>query len=229
MATQYDDPLEAAENAQPRSRTIFGQLTLTSWFCVLEKGLGKVPFDPAEHKVEARRTAIRIEVQPLASSGLTYSVMRELIAESPAWTKIVLPSIKTLGVPLSGLNGKFVQVELTPTGRHWTDALGQEHDETMPKFLAVYQSQEECEQASGATGDVPATQLHVPPATPVVPGNGNGNNPERAAAAQFLPALWKVAGQDRNRFYTLIAQIPVLAKWFDPGSPEVLAITGTPF
>lgn len=221
--TYFDDPLEAAEHVQPPTRTYFGQVRVQSWFCVLEKGIGKVPFDPQEHKPEQRRVAIRIEVTPLAETNLQFEVMRELIAESNAWTKIVLPSLVAIEVTPRQLNERWVQVELVPTGRQWLDASGQQHEETMPKFVAVYPDQAACLAAWQANGGGAVTA--TPAAAPAPAGNGG----ERAAAAAFLSPLWQASGHDIATFMEMVSRNPILSKHFNQNSPEVMAVTTAPF
>lgn len=224
MSTQYfDDPLEQAEHVQPPTRTYFGQVKVTSWFCVLEKGVGKVPFDPQEHKPEARRVAIRIELVPLPECNLQFEVMRELIAESAAWTKTILPSLVALEVSPRELHNKFVQIELVPTGRQWLDGSGQQREETMPRFVAVYPDRAACLAAYQANGNG-AQVAPASPVAPATPGNGNGSNPERAAAAAFLKPMWTAAGGDLTKFLELIQKNPILSKHFSAESPEVVAI-----
>lgn len=61
------DPWEAAETVQEAtfSNVIWGQVNANSWWCVLEKGIGKLPFDPQVHKEDQARLAIDLTVRPL--------------------------------------------------------------------------------------------------------------------------------------------------------------------
>jgi len=65
---------------------------------VLERGIGKVEFDPQMHSQDQRRTAIDITVRPLVEMGLTFDLTRNMIAESREWASFVLPSIRDLGI-----------------------------------------------------------------------------------------------------------------------------------
>lgn len=223
MYPYEDDPLEAAAHVQPPIRTYFGQARVTSFFCVLEKGIGKLPFDPQVHKPEQRRVAIRIELEPLTESNLQFTVMRELIAESKAWTGVILPSLVALGISPRDLNEKWVQMELVPTGRQWLNSAGEQKEETMPRFVAVYPDRAACLAAFSGSGVV------VPPA-----GNGNGSSaqpqvataadPERVAAAAFLKPMWAAAQYNTDKLVEMIAKNPILARHFTLESPEVLAL-----
>lgn len=224
------DPWESAANAVVPPRTYFGQVSLDVWFCVLEKGIGRTPFDPGMHKPEQKRTAITIEVQPLASSNLEFAVRRELIAESREWAGIVLPSIKALGLNPKDVNGKFVQCELTETGRKYTNASGEEKTATTIKFLAAFDSEAACEQAAGAAtraseqAQAAAAAAQPAPAAAAPVNGGNGSNREQETAAKFLPALWRQAAGDVTRFSELIAGNPLTSRYFSINSPEVLAL-----
>ncbi len=99
------NPWDSAENPQLPNETprFWGQLTVESWFCVLEKGIGKKPFDPAVHPVSSRRTAVRVTVTTLPEHKLQNpDVSREYIAEewgkSKPWNQITLPSFRAVGL-----------------------------------------------------------------------------------------------------------------------------------
>jgi len=217
--TTHDaDVWEAAESAKELPKVYFGEVKFDLWFCVLEKGVGKVPYDPQQHKPGQRRTAIEISLTPLPSRGLDFITERSLIAESRQWAGIVLPSIKALGLSVKALNGKWAQYELVRTGRTWTNTEGETKYETVPRFLAAYDSEAEAEAAAaalfGGNGGGAA-------ATPSPQQEGNG---EREVAAKFLPALWSQAKEDVTTFMQLVQGNPLTSKYFDLNSPEVLAI-----
>ena len=92
------DPFESATNATLRPNTYFALVACDAWPCVLVKGQGKVAFNAQQHKIENRVTAIDISLQPLAEQNVNFPLVRNMIAESPAWIKIVLPSAKALGL-----------------------------------------------------------------------------------------------------------------------------------
>ena len=182
-----NDVWDAAEEAKELPKVYFGEVKFDPWFCVLVKGQGKVPFDPREHKAGQRRTAMDISITPLPSRGLDFITERSMIAESRQWAGTVLPSIKALGLSVQSLSGKWAQYEMVRTGRTWTNADGETKHETVPKFLAVYDSEQEAEAAAealfGGNGDGTSEPI------PGFESSGNGDDPERATAAKFLPAL----------------------------------------
>ncbi len=211
-----DDPWDTAMDAEarPQSNTFYGQCTVDIWYCVLQKGTGKVQFDPAQHALDARRTAVKISVSPLASSKAKFDVTRELIAESDDWAKIIKPSIRALNADLRGLNQKYVKAEVVPTGGTYKNKAGEEKQSTTIKFVAVFDSEAACESAAaaqfggGGTPPVPA-----PVATD-----------ERATCAKFLKPLWTASGNDLTVFAAKIAGTTPLNKYFSLDSPEVQAV-----
>lgn len=230
--TQQLNPWDRADNAQLPPKTYFGQVFTDASFCVLQKGIGKVPFDPQIHPEDQKRTSIKVEIVPLAAANLRFSVLRELIAESRDWAGIVLPSLRTIGVKPSDLNEKWVQAELVSTGRTY-EKNGETKELTTFKFLAVYPDEASCETAylhrfdhvAAASLDestpFPSDTATPPPASPKAKV---GNDAERAVAAKFLFPLWTQAGKDVNTFAGLIANNPLTGKYFDLNSPEVLEI-----
>lgn len=222
--TQIDDPLDAAMEAEANNgpRHFFGQATVDSFFCVLKKGEGKAVYDPNQHSVDERRTAISITLNPGPNSKAKFSIKRDLIAESKEWASIIKPSLRALNTDLRSINGKWIQAELVPTGRKYTNSQGEEKENTTVKFLTVYGSQEECEAAEtaffgGHNGTPPTTA-----ATPSV--SVAGNDQERQTAVKFLPALWAASNKDVTEFAKKLAGNPLTSKYFDLNSPEVISL-----
>lgn len=214
MANDYD-PWEAAENAKELPRTYFAQITLDIWPCVLEKGIGKVPFDAQMHKEGKRRTAIQLTLTPLSSANVDFVTERDYVDFAREWASITLPSIKNLGVNLRELHEKWVKYEMTPYGTY-TNSTDEEKTLTTPKFLALYNTEEEAEAAASAFY-----------------GGGNGDaepapaptgDPEREVALKFLPALAAQAGNDPSKLAEIIASNPLVSKHFDISSPEVVEL-----
>lgn len=163
------DPFNAAANPEVRASEYFGQVVLDIWPCILEKGRGKVPFDPGQHDPNKRLTAVQVHVIPLAEHNMSRDVGRDLIAESSEWAKIVLQSIKDSWPPTWGdfnlrtLNNKYAKVTYAPTGRTYTDKnTGETKDSTTIKFLALYATEAECRTAylTGNGTGAPATEQH---------------------------------------------------------------------
>lgn len=236
MDNQFiQDPWESAENAkEPQfSNEIWGQVEAKSWFCVLEKGVGKVAFDPQVHSPDQRRTAIDIIIHPLADMGLNFDLARNMIAESREWAGIVLPSIRDMGISPKQLNGAWVKVQTVPLTDKagnpvtYTDSNGVVKEKTAIKFLKLFANEEACRadylENSGKTAQ----------GDPVKNGNGNGNsdNKERQTALAFLKAYVQNAcrGQHdldavRATLATKIAEQPLIGKYFTIDSPETVAL-----
>lgn len=237
--TTYNDPLDSAENPEVPLPEYFGQATVDAWFCVLQKGMGKVPFDPQQHRLDDRRTAIKFGIIPLPEQNVTRDVYREYIAEFGAWPKITLPSIKAVGLTLKGLNNAWIHLALVSEGRTYTDKNGETKDSLTFKVLAVYPDETACRAAylnqTVSSGQEPANPPFVASAPTTAPtngtngnghnGNGNGANPkERETALRFVEVLVKETKGDEALLGPRIAQMPVLAKYFTIQSPEVRSL-----
>ena len=223
-----NDPFDDAMNAEykPQARTFFGDVAVDIYYAVLVKGTGKVPFDPNQHDQDKRVTAITLTINPLASSRAQFPIERELIAESKEWAQITKPGLRELNTDLRAINGKWAQVELVPTGQKYTNKNGETKERTAIKFLAIFNTEDECQKASDAfwatrgngNGSTAATQ-------PTPNGNGNGqSDAERMTAQKFLAPLWAASGKDMNKFAQSLANNPLTSKYFDLNSPEVLSV-----
>lgn len=226
-----EDPFEAADNATwDPSFSVFGQVQAESWFCVLQKkdeanGIkgGKVPFDPNQHDISGRVTAVKISIIPaIPGRGNTE---RELIAESQEWTKIVLPSIKALGPAwnLKGLHNQWVEAKLVPTGRKYAGADGQPKEATTITFVRIFPTEDACLAAAqagrpGGGESAPAASA-APAAVPAGPSDA-----EKAVATKFLRPLWTASGGDLGKFAEMLASNALTAKYFTIDSPEVLDV-----
>jgi hypothetical protein len=232
MNTQINDPFAMAEDPQEikYSNEYFGQVGLDVWFCVLEKGVGKVPFSEQEHSIDKRLTAITMGIIPVPASGLAFSVDRDYIAEFREWNAITLPSIKKLGVSIRELDGKFAHVKLTETGETYTNSQGETKEKTAFEFLAIYDTLEACEAAYTAkrgSGAQPTASQSAPRAT-VAAMAGNGNK-DRDAALKFLEVAVKSTckgmtdlEQAREAVAAQIAKMPLINKHFTVDSPETM-------
>jgi hypothetical protein len=121
---------------------------------------------------------------------------------------------------------------MVKTGEKFVGNDGTEKEKTAPRILAVYQSEEEALNAA-------QSELTQPHATAVddiptgLPTNGHsangGSDAERATAAAFLPAILKGCrngeGMDLNAVNAALQANPILAKYFNAMSPEVLEAT----
>jgi hypothetical protein len=237
MATQptTNDPFEAMNDPQVRAggnSDYFGQIKIDSFFAVLVKGTGKVPFDPNQHSMDKRVTSIDMVMFPLAEMNISWDVNRNCIAESREWAGIVLPSIKALGLTPRDLNNKWVHMQRKETGDTYVSKKdGKSYPVTTFEFIAVYPDEAACrvayQQFSSGAGTAPqATPAPAPAATPT---NGNGSSKERDAALKFLKVVVEngVRGQSdlnviRNTVAANLAQMPAIGKFFTVDSPETM-------
>jgi hypothetical protein len=231
MTQQFvNDPFALAEDPQEIKyvNEYYGEGGLDVWFCVLEKGVGKVPFDQNQHPIDRRLTAITMGIIPVPASGLQFNIDRDYIAEFRDWNAITLPSLKALGVSLRELDGKYARVKMTETGETYTNSRGETKEKTVFEFLEIYESLEACEAAYEARGgnsggNQTAQKVANAPSTP------SDGSKERDAAEKFL----KVAVQNacrgksdleeaRQAVAEQIAKMPMINKYFTVDSPETM-------
>lgn len=219
MNTQdNNDPFDSANNAQVPSRHFFGLNMFDMYYCALIKGQGKVPFDPQMHQPGQKRTAINISISPLTGSKATFPIERQLIAEFGDWPTVIMPSIRALGLTAREMNGKFVKVELVPTGTYVKN--GETKQLTTPRYLEVYADEATCQAASDALFNN-HTEQPDEEAFPTKAPNGNG---EREIALKFLPALVNQAGKDPQKVAELLAANNLVGRYFNLNSPEVIKL-----
>lgn len=223
--TEMADPWEIADNAKPRDIEYYGKVMADVWFGYFPGGGAKpIPFDPQQHPEDKRSVMIDIQIIPIPEQNVAFDIRQNYTDFSPDWTKITLPSIKALGVDgLRALNGRFVRVVQIDGKREKKDENGNKTGEFYKtfKFLAVYETEEECQQAySGNT----------PPHTELQPTNGNGNN-EKDTALKFAKVIVEntARGQTdieavKTSVWGAIAGMPMINKHFTADSPEIIEL-----
>jgi hypothetical protein len=223
---QAEDPAEIKY-----SNEYWGEVCVDAFFCILEKGVGKVPFNEQQHSIDKRLTAVKIGIIPVPASNLQFDVERDYIAEFRDWNAITLPSLKALGVSLRELNGKFAHAKLTETGETYVNKMGETKEKTVFEFLEIYGSLEDCEAAyiakKGDNGRTPASA--VPPITSSNNPVSKGGAREKEAAEKFLKVAVKSAcagktdlDQAREAVAEQIAKMPMISKHFTIDSPETM-------
>ena len=244
-ANSNNDPFASASNVQDGPFAMWGQMDIRAEYVVLQKGVGKVPFDPQSHSADERVTHIDMIFTPLAETKLKHPTQREVIAESRDWKKIVWPSARALGVTYAGdLNGAYCKVTMVKTGRTWTNKQGETKEGTAFQFDKIFPNEQACVADYYATlgtvqsEDNPFTDASAgvsPVNGPVRPptngngsapqANGNGFNPnERATAMMFLTALAAQHKGNPAGLQAAIAGTPLISKYFTVNSPEVQAL-----
>jgi hypothetical protein len=216
--TEYD-PYAAAMNAEERKSDgiWFGQMFIDVWAVFLKKGEKKVPFDLAIHEERYRYTQLKLELIPLPDYDVTFTILREMIAEFGEWPRLTLPSVKALNVDLRNMDKAWVRIKLQPTGEKYTNRRGEEAERTALIFEAVFADKESCRAAwSIYSGELYDQAEEISP----------DNDKEKATAALFLKPLWTQAGGDPAKMATLLASNPLTAKYFTVESPEVIALIG---
>ncbi len=227
MATnpiQIDDPFETASNVTLRPRDYYGQIQIDAWHCVLVKGQGKVPFDPQQHSVDNRRTAITISLLPLAEQNIQFDLARDLIAESREWAGIIWPSLKALGLTSAReAQGKWAKMQQVPSGRKYCNTAGEEKEATTFKFLALYPDEATCRAAylaeNGKSGNGNGPSASTPTST--TPSNSDH---ALKVAIPFIQAFAKKEQYDLERTKAACRSQAIITKAIDVDSPEFAQI-----
>lgn len=231
------DLMDAVFNPEPIVQRLYCEVTADVWQGALEKGVGKVLYDPAVHK-KAPLTIIELHLNPVAGTNLSSWDFDFILQFNDGWRKVVLPSMQALGLSsLRDVHGKFAVVELVTAGS-FKGRDGDTVEKKAPKFIAVFDTLDELTAAWVADRDGTAAPTTSTPAsgTPAAPTNGtNGSTPapapavdnQREVAMTLLPALVGLAktddGFDRQRLADLLAKNAMTAKYFTVDSPEVVA------
>ena len=225
-APAANDPWAEADTATwDPTFTVFGQCDIAIRYVVLQKGIGKVDFDPSQHEVGERRVSIEISIVPVIPGR--QNVERDMLAQSREWANIVNPSIKAFGPQWNAqmLKGRYVEAQLVPSGRKYTHReSGEQRDATTIKFVRVFASEDECATAALNRQGRNGAAAPAPAAAPAAEAPANDH--ERATAAKFLDPLWKSCNGDVSTFEGLLKANPLTARYFDLSSPEVQALVG---
>lgn len=223
------NPWDVANNPPEQTREVSGAVTINAWWCMLVPGQGKQPYDertvdPKTGNAPRKYTAIDLTVEPLVESGMAFPVQRTMLAEFGEWKDVTLPSLRDIGfLDASALSGKFARIELVPTGRKYTNSNGEEKEASAVKFVAVFDTREQC--LAAMNGDNPAAPAPVAAA----PSNGNG---EQETALKFAKAFvanaMRQAGGDLDKARTILAPMianqPVISKHYTVDSPEIVTL-----
>lgn len=215
MENLATDVWDSANEPAIRPNEYFGEIALDMYYCVLQKGIGKMIFDPQVHRIEDRRTAIDINLYPIAEQAVTYDLSRSTIAESRDWASITLASIKALGLTPREINGKYVRATFAPTGRKYINKQGEERENTAFKILEVFADESACR--TSYTGVEQATPQAVP-----------ADDKERANAYAFLKIIVAKAVKEHTEYEAIsdaitasIKSMPIVGKHFTLDSAEV--------
>lgn len=217
-----DDPFSAAMNPQERQqeRTYFGIVSIVDpWFCVLQKGVGKRPFDASADDINQRSTAIKLQIEVEKRDGTTYTIDQDVMDWSKEWREFTLPSIRQLGIDLRDLKNQYVQIKREATGETYTNKSNEVKDKSAIVFIAAYPDQEAMKAAADAfyapRNGSPTPEAQTAPATDTT------DSGERAFARQTLDAMWTFCKGDKTKFLETLHANAMVLKHFPEDSNEV--------
>jgi hypothetical protein len=227
------DPFAAASTPKTQTYDLFGMVEINAWACSLQKGVGKVPFDP-QNPNHKRLTAIDVFIQPLPEIDVKYPKTCEehWVAEFPEWAKITLPSIKAAGFEnVREINGKYARVARVPNGKKYEkkdratgQPTGEMAEETTFKFVEFYADENACRAAYAAAGGT--VKNDAPAATPAPVADPN--DAEKNTAFAFLKVIVGNAAKGKSlddakvAVGVALAQYPTVVKFFTVDSAETV-------
>ncbi len=220
------DAWDSANNPQMPNDGFWGKVEMQAKKVGLVKGVGKEDFDPTKH--QKAWTSIEIFIEPLNDMNVANlnACSRNLLAESNEYRKIVLESIKALGIQdVREINGRWVHVETVPTGETYVKD-GQTRDKTMFKFMKLFANEDECRKDFNGDAWTPVPAASAPAGAPAAAPKSS----ERDVAYKFLIPIcstaWRTSNNDMDaalvQIGKKIAALPMLAKHFDIHSPEIM-------
>lgn len=225
-ATAPYDPFEAADNPEIRNKTYFGHVTVDAYAVVLQRGSGPVNFDHFRHRLEDRRTQVKVSIQPLTGSRFMDPINREVLVESNEYAKIFHPSIRALDIKPRELSGRYVRAEMIPT-REYIKKDGTPGTATCPKIIATYETEQDCRAAQDALFGHHDTAAEAAPAVSngIAPAAPNGAGMSADGQRQLLEALWNASGKSDKQMAMLLSVTPQL-KHLTLDSGEVKSVMG---
>lgn len=228
MTIDMNDPFAVASNPTPRE--YYGQMDCDAQFVILQKGVGKTPFNPDAHDPQMRRVNLTLTLAPLAEMNMQKPLVRDMLDNDQEWFKFTMPSMKALQIPTGReLNGRWVKCILVPTREVPTNS-GGTFQKTAFKLLAVYADEAACR--------ADFEKAHGGQANSVAGGSAAPADPdkEKTTAGLFLKALLKPeietsanAAQATARAGLVIEKNALLKKHFTVHSPEVAACVAEKF
>jgi hypothetical protein len=233
-----------------RPLSFYGKLTLEGRHVVLQKGLpgGKRDFDPEQDPEDARRMCVRLEVEPVSDRAFS-NFQREFLVSS-AEGNLFKDAVTAMGTSVNALQGAYVRLDVVEDPRLGTypdRTTGVTRTRSTGLVREIFPDEATCRAASearyggggsglsggswaGLAGNPSSPAAPAPSAPPMnagkplapeaIPGVGKGL--DRATAAKFFPGVWQRASGDPDAFIKELAENKVMARHFDPASPEVL-------
>lgn len=221
MENNKFDAFDEAFNAKPREFEIFGQVRVDAHYLFFPGNKQMpVPFDPTIHPEDKRTTEVELRMIPIAEQNITWDEFQRMLTFSPDWTKIVLPSIKEIGMTnLRELNNQWVRVAKVPGNRKRLNKLTREETgEFWPtyRFIEVFADEAACKAAY--LGDMPeSTESDQSP-----------TDNERAVALAFIEVFVTAAAKHITDRKVIEAQVAddiskqsAVSGLFTVQSPEV--------
>ena len=231
---------DEVNNPPEKTYDLFGKIEIKFWKGAFQKGTrGSVPFNPAIH--EKSHIAIDIYVQPLPEINIKYPRSLEFHGTNwePAWAKIIIPSLKALGInDAREINDRWVRIAKVPDGGSYQrkDANGNLMvkpdgspdmvETTTFKFIRLFAGEDECRAEylavnpnASVNGNGHTAQAGVQPA--------NGTDPAKQTAYEFLKVIVSNAARGKATYAEALEavklalpQYPTVTPFYNADSVE---------
>lgn len=189
-----------------------------------------VAFDATYDNPNDRVRGISIIIECEKRDGGKFTIdtgSRPLLESDLSWHGHTLPSLQKLGVPLSQLRGKFVQVRRVDTKKTYTASDGTVKFRQALEFVATFDDWHAMHDARQQLFKRDGEQSA--PAAPAAPAAAPAPIPaiDKSALEKLLPALWQAAQRNEAVFTTMFNGNPSLTSAFTLA--EAIAIASLPF
>lgn len=228
---ELDDFVVTPYIAPTQESNFFGQVVTIDPSAWKWQDRKLVAFDQTYDRPSDRVRAISIIVECEKRDGGKFTIdtgSRPLLESDLSWHGHTLPSLQRLGVPLSQLKGKFVQVRRVDTKKTYTASDGTVKPRQALEFVATFEDWHAMHAARqqlfkrDGEQSVTTSQATPPAAAPApIPPI------DRSALEKLLPALWQAAQRNEAVFTTMFNGNPSLTAAFT--LDEAIAIASLPF
>lgn len=213
-----DDMIAKPYVAPAQESNFFGQVVTVDPSVWRWDNRKLVAFDQTYDSPNDRVRAITIIIECEKRDGGKFNIdtgSRPLLETDLSWHGHTLPSLQRMGVPLSQLVGKFVQVKRVDTKRTYVASDGTTKARQAIEFVATFgdwhamnaarQQLFKRDSETGAQAGHTTPPAAAPAPIPAI---------DRSALEKLLPALWQAAGKNEAVFTTMFNGNPTMKSSF---------------
>mgnify|MGYP000193221688 CR=1 FL=1 len=228
ITNDIDDMIAKPYVAPKQESNFFGQVVTIDPSAWKWQDRKLVAFDATYDRPDDRVRGISIIIECEKQTGGKFTIdtgSRPLLESDLSWHGHTLPSLQRLGVPLSQLKGKFVQVRRIDTKKTYTASDGTTKARQALEFVATFEdwhamhaARQQLFKRDGEQSAQSAPPAAAPAPIPAI---------DKSALEKLLPALWQAAQRDQAVFTTMFNGNPSLTAAFT--LTEAIEIASLPF